>query len=159
DDDPDVRALAQSIADFGIKEPLVISTDGYILSGHRRYAAARRAGLMKVPCRVERVCRSDPEFIPLLREYNRQRIKTLDEVAREEALSANPDEAHRVLVEHRTRKAAVSVEGFAIGDVKQRAKISKAKWPMLHAIQAILEELRDYWPLTDRQVHYNLLND
>jgi hypothetical protein len=31
--------------------------------------------------------------------------------------------------------------------------------PFLNAVIAILNEYRDYWPLTDRQVHYYLLND
>ena len=35
--DPDVKALAESISKIGIKEPIVVSRDGYIISGHRRY--------------------------------------------------------------------------------------------------------------------------
>ena len=52
-DDPDVQALAQSIRDYGVKEPLVLTSDLYILSGHRRRVAAGLAGLEFVPCRVE----------------------------------------------------------------------------------------------------------
>ena len=37
--DPDVRALAESIRQHGVKEPLVISLDHYIISGHRRCVA------------------------------------------------------------------------------------------------------------------------
>src|SRR6266404_411316 len=49
----------KSIRDFGILEPLLVarlSFDGanylnYILSGHRRFAAAQKIGLKKVPIR------------------------------------------------------------------------------------------------------------
>src|SRR4051812_2321006 len=51
--DPEVIALAESIRRHGVREPLVVSRDNYILSGHRRYAAARLAGLVVVPCRRE----------------------------------------------------------------------------------------------------------
>ena len=44
-DDPEIQALAKSIREHGIREPLVITLDNYILSGHRRYKAARLAGL------------------------------------------------------------------------------------------------------------------
>ena len=41
--DPEVQALAKSILKHGIRERLVITEDGWILSGHRRYVAARIA--------------------------------------------------------------------------------------------------------------------
>ena len=41
--DPAIIALAESIREHGLREPLVLSTDSYILSGHRRYAAATLA--------------------------------------------------------------------------------------------------------------------
>src|SRR6187402_1172275 len=50
--DPAVRDLAQSIREVGVLEPLVITADGHILSGHRRYQAALLAGLERLPCRV-----------------------------------------------------------------------------------------------------------
>ncbi len=40
-----------------------------------------------------------------------------------------------------------------------RAVISEAKEPFLKACQAVIERLKDYWPLADRQIHYQLLND
>ena len=47
--DPALIALAASIGERGILEPLVISADDFaddfIVSGHRRYAAAGMAGL------------------------------------------------------------------------------------------------------------------
>jgi hypothetical protein len=158
-DDPDTVALARSIGEFGVKEPLVITRDGYILSGHRRYVAAQMAGLEMVPVRVEPITRGDPEFMVLLREYNRQRVKGLDEVLREEAVSANAEVAYTALLSQRAKRAAVDVEEIFIRGETQRDRISRAKQPFLRAIQKVIDSLAAYWPLTDRQVHYNLLND
>jgi ParB/Sulfiredoxin domain len=49
-DDPEIIALKESIAEHGVKEPLIITTDDVILSGHRRYVAAKLAGRESVPC-------------------------------------------------------------------------------------------------------------
>jgi hypothetical protein len=157
--DPAIVTLAQSIRKHGLREPIVISLDSYILSGHRRYVACKLTGLTHVPCRVERIRRTDPEFIRLLREYNRQRVKTLDEITREEIVSANPEEAYRAIQEYRRQQACVDSATFVIKGEKRRAAISAAKEPFLNAIMTVLENQRDYWPLTDRRIHYALLND
>ena len=41
----------------------------------------------------------------------------------------------------------------------RRAEISKAKWPFLRAIKTILNKRCEFWPLSDRQIRYALLND
>jgi hypothetical protein len=92
-------------------------------------------------------------------EFNRQRVKTADELLREEVLSADPEEAHRALVEHRRAVAQVSTHTITIEGKLHRAKLSAAKEPLLATILAVLEERREFWPLTDRQIHYALLND
>jgi hypothetical protein len=158
-EDPEVIALAESIRQHGLREPIVITLDNIILSGHRRYVASRLAGLKSVRCRVENIRSTDPDFLLLLREYNRQRVKSFDEVVREEIVSASPEEAHRVLVEHRTKRARVKAQTIAITGKTHRAKISAGKQPMLQAIVNVLNDLRAYWPLSDRRVHYALLND
>jgi hypothetical protein len=159
-DDPEIQALAQSIARHGVKEPLVVSRDGYLLSGHRRYTAARLAGLERVPCRVEPLRRrDDPDgFLVLLREYNRQRDKTLDEQLREELVSVDPTAAYESLLAHRQRQARVAVAPLPIVGRKRRAAISAAKQPFLEAVLGILAEQREFWPLSDRRIHYALLN-
>ena len=78
----------------------------------------------------------------LLREFNRQRVKSLDEAVREEIISTNPEEAYRVLVEHRQQQARVETATISIVGYKDRAVISEAKRPMIDAILAILEERR-----------------
>lgn len=36
-DDPEIVALADGVRKHGVKEPLVVTTDGFILSGHRLF--------------------------------------------------------------------------------------------------------------------------
>jgi len=157
--DPSFRAFLKEVRLNGITDPLIITADGYICSGHRRFAAAEEIGLETVPCRIANIYRDDPGFLPFLKACNQQRVKTIDEVLREEVVSANPEEAYRALREHRRKRASVRLDEIDMGGVKHRARITKAKRPFLDAILRILSEYENSWPLSVRQIHYYLLND
>jgi ParB-like chromosome segregation protein Spo0J len=162
-DDPAFVELVASIRERGVLEPIIITADGWIVSGHRRHAAARAAGQPTVPCRrlaIRRV--DDPDaFVRLLREHNRQRVKTFDERMREEIVSVDPADAYAHLREYRKRKfdhGQIRGGKVEAGEYRGRAEISPAKAPMLLAIQRVIEDCREFWPLSDRQIHYRLLN-
>lgn len=160
-EDPDNVKLAESIARHGVLTPLVLTTDHVILDGHRRYCAARVAGLAAVPCRVAAVHSGEERFISLLIEYNSQRVKGIDEVLHEELIRSNSEDAYMELVLHReeaARRGAGDVTPIQLKGRKARAKITKAKIPMFNAIADVLNARRPYWPLSDRQIHYALLN-
>jgi len=164
--DPDVIALADSIRENGVLEPLVVSEDFYILSGHRRSVAARLAGLERVPVRFKPIRRTQNprEFRRLLRESNRQRVKTYDELTAEEAITIDPERAHETLRASRIEKSDMTdfsgiVDHRARYEDRERRRISSAKEPMLSAAMDILEAMRSFWPLSVRQVHYALLNN
>lgn len=157
--DPEIKDLADSIRTRGIIEPLVITCDFVIVSGNRRYAAGRLAGLSAFPCRQIDLDSRDPDFLDTLREFNRQREKTDAERLREEVISADPEEAFRVLTEHRRKSAQVSADFIEIDGQKTRPAISKAKLPFLSTCIRIINEREDFWPLSDRQIHYALLNN
>lgn len=77
--DPD---LVESIRNKGILETLVIRDDNVILSGHRRWLAAKALNLEKAPCRV--LSFSDPlDEEETLIEFNRQREKTFSQKMKE----------------------------------------------------------------------------
>lgn len=160
-DDPQTRELVASIKQLGILDPLVVTEDGFILSGHRRHFAARRAGLKSLPCRTAPIRRRDniDYFVKLLREFNRQRIKTADERLREVLVDVSQEDAYERLVSDRMEKGNVDVESIDLGEPKRRAKISEAKTPFLEAIKAVVEDRKEFWPLSARQIHYALLND
>jgi hypothetical protein len=158
-DDPDIIAMAESIRIYGVREPLVVTLDYRILSGHRRHVAAALAGLEEVPCVVEQIYSFEDKFLPLLREYNCQRVKGFDEILREEIVSAaDPEEAYRSLIEERKAKSAIKVKTIEIVGTKTRCEISEAKHPLVEAIKKVMNKLREIWPLSDRTIHYGLLN-
>lgn len=47
--DEAVEYVANSIREFGWKQPLVLDNDGVIVCGHTRYLAAKKLGLDEVP--------------------------------------------------------------------------------------------------------------
>ncbi len=162
-DDEKTIELSDSIRENGILEPLVITMDSYIISGHRRHVAARIAGLTKIPCRRLDVHRSGPgadkdKFVKLLFEHNRQRIKNRDELLREAIVNVDPKKAHKALTAYRRKNARIKVESIDIREGKRRKEISPAKMEFLRAVNEIIYELRDFWPLSLRQIHYVLIN-
>ena len=142
---PEIIALAENIREHGIKEPIVITRDRFILSGHRRYAAAKVADLSTVPCRFEPISREDDrdEFLRPLCVYNLHAQKSLDERLREEVISADPEEAYLSLLDHRRYKARIcEEERLSIVGEKRRCEIRAAKEPFLDAILGVLEDRR-----------------
>jgi hypothetical protein len=165
EDDPAIIALAEDIGQNGLREPICITLDRYIVSGHRRHAAAKRAGLKTVCVRTLNLRRDtcDPnKYMALLRQHNLQRDKSREEKLREELVSVNPNEAYYALIAHRSARSYLSPVAGELqlyADVQERSRISDAKQPMLDRIIEILDELADFLPLSLRTLHYNLLND
>ena len=160
--DGDDAKLYWSIKAEGIREPLHISADGFILSGHRRYEAASWVGLSVVPCIVaEDVVFSDlppDERINLLAVYNKQRDKSHAELLREAMLEIDPGQAYERLRQDRIERRQVDIEdNVTLGDYKGRARITTMDF--LQAAQRVIESEKQFWPLTVRRVHYLLLND
>src|SRR5947207_6304121 len=50
--DPAVKAVANSIREFGFRQPIVVDEAGVIVVGHTRYKAAMELGLTEVPVHV-----------------------------------------------------------------------------------------------------------
>jgi hypothetical protein len=162
--DPEVQRLADTIRQHGILTPLTVTTDGVILSGHRRHCAAQLAGLATVPVIVDPMRSDDPGFLQRLVVANEAREKTLAEAIREAVVTqATPEEAYAELRLSRARRALGAVAGASNriygGAVRKRSKISKGRLPFLEATVRAIESLRDFWPLSDRTIHYQLLND
>lgn len=162
--DADDRALTISIRDNGMQEPLAVSADLYLLSGHRRLAAARYLGMKSVPVRlVKDLVFQDLDTqtkLETLRRFNQQREKSPGERIREKLLEIDPKEAHQEL--KRRRLDASKMQGandanVRMGAVKTRAAITTMQF--LAKAQAVIMENKEYWPLTVRRVHYLLLND
>jgi hypothetical protein len=159
----DDHALYQSIKEVGIQEPLVITLDNYLLSGHRRISCARRLGNETVPVRIidkTFEALNKPDRLALLRLYNQQRDKSTGEKIREKLLEVDKSEAYSKLLIRRVNILSVSggsKSNIKMGNMQRRAKITTIQF--LNAVKSVIEESKEYWPVTDRRVHYLLLND
>jgi hypothetical protein len=80
-------ALAASIKERGLEEPLILTADCYILSGHRRFAICKEFMKM-IPCRIKTDIRREgnPDFMKDLIAYNPQRVKSVGALLREAIL-------------------------------------------------------------------------
>jgi hypothetical protein len=166
-DDPAVVALAENIKAVGrVLEALVVTRKGkVVVSGHRRLAAAKIASLAQVPVRYVNIDPDDPEFERLLVSFNDQRVKSAAEQIREEIVRTRRNDAYENLLNHHKLEQAKAYQriedsGLRVLDqspARRRARITEVKWPMLAAVAAILNQYRDYWPLTLRQIHYRML--
>jgi hypothetical protein len=165
--DPEIIALAESIKREGLHEPLVITADRYIVSGHRRHTALRLAGQKQAPCRVLAVKRKDltrDQYVAMLRDHNRQRTKSAAEAMREAIVDVDLEQAISNLNVRRRSSLERYLENgvgeFRLDGTKKRHGIRMAeKGDHVELIKSVvLEELRKYWPLDNRRVHYALLN-
>ena len=159
----DDRQLIESINDNGIQEPLVITADWVLLSGHRRLAAAIYLGLGTVPVRMrEDVIFADldkQDRLELLRVHNQQREKSASEKIREAMVSIDPKAAYVTLKEYDQRRKSLDSTGgeITISGTKTRAKITTLQF--LKAAKSAIQKEKKYWPLSVRRIHYLLLND
>lgn len=159
-DDGDVADLAEDIRRNGVLEPLVISEDDIVISGHRRRLASLEAGIEKVPCRIFPISSADPRFHEILVAFNNQRKKTTGEIFREEVAKLDPESAYQTLLDYRSEQSSVDIdENIELLPTKKRSSISAARMPFCEAAKEVLYKYKSFHPLTVRQVHYALLNN
>ena len=157
--DPSLDELAHSMKDKGQLEPVVLTFDNVMLSGHRRLGVAKRLDWETLKARRHPILSTDPNFETVLVSFNAQRDKSPDVRIREQLVLTDPESAHEELLSERAKKSQVNAEALLLGAGRGRSEISDAKKPFLDAIERAIYELRDYWPLSDRRIHYALLND
>lgn len=78
-DDNSMNDLTESVQENGIMEPIIVrpieNTDNYeIISGHRRYRAAQKAGLAEVPAFIRPVSRDEAAIMLVDSNLHRERI-------------------------------------------------------------------------------------
>jgi hypothetical protein len=165
-DDPDILDLIKSIRTNGLLEPIHISADNVIISGHRRRFCAFQAGLRAVPVIRSNLSYADDReaFLKLLVEANTQRKKTAGMLLREAAMKIDPAQAYKDLRREQGEKdderrfeSVVSDQEVGSKNVSARKKISPASKPFLEAALRVIEAHKEFWPLSVRQVHYRLL--
>ncbi len=160
--DADFRRLVEGIRKEGVKAPLLVSRDGFIVSGHQRLAAALEVELLQVPIIVLNVRRSDhtqDEWVAILREHNTGRQKTLDELIREKMIDVAVVETAGQVVDSLVASSDVTSETIDIPEKKKkRSRITKVSRDFADAILYILNEgdLKGL-NVNERAIHYRLL--
>ena len=157
------NALQRSIDERGLEEPLILTADGYILSGHRRFEACKRT-MFKIPCRIKHDIRREgnPDYLKDLIAYNPQRVKSVGSLLREAILRDSKtleDTQAAIRRINATHKPTSEPDYMEVAGYKEVGEIGPTRQQFLTAVQRIVEDLRPYWPLNIRQIHYQLLND
>lgn len=156
-----MKNLIESIKENDLGDPLLITQDRYILSGHRRYYALNRLHYKKVPVMISPICRKgNKEYHRHLVAFNPQRTKTVASLLKETLLRDNDGESTYAAIQER-REASMSVDAdfmTVIGD-KTITPISDRRMEFLEAVQQVIKDLDNFLPVSIRQIHYRLLNN
>lgn len=83
-DEAELDSLAQSIAEHGVIQPLIVTqasgnTPYQIIAGERRWRAARRAGLSSVPALIREVSSRDTLELALVENLQRADLNAIEE--------------------------------------------------------------------------------
>lgn len=77
-----LKELAESIAEFGIIQPLILKENGeeyQIIAGERRYRAAKLAGLEEVPAIIKNITEEEADKISLIENVQRVDLNPIEE--------------------------------------------------------------------------------
>ena len=83
-DEEALRELADSIAAYGILQPITVRAQNgayQLVAGERRWRAARMAGLRQVPCLLARVDEKDAALLALIENLQRRDLDYMEEAA------------------------------------------------------------------------------
>jgi hypothetical protein len=161
DHDPALASLVRSVKRLGLEEPLILTQDKYVLSGHRRLFAVQELGWVNVPVRFANVSRADAsDYHRLLTEYNPQRIKSVAAVLSEALLKSSDDgDNGRSWADYHDAKRKPDMKLMQVKGEKPAEPVGPRQQEFLQAAQKVIQDLRQFWPLSVRQVHYKLLNN
>ena len=160
DTDPALQSTSDSIKRLGLEEPLILTADYYILSGHRRFVVLQHLGWKEVPVRFSKIRRDEStDYHRLLAEYNPQRIKSVASLLSEQFLKSETHVSDDDFHARHYEKAEVEAEFITVEGSKEIKPIGERRSEFLKAAVTVINQLRAFWPLTVRQVHYKLLNN
>lgn len=78
-DEEKIQELAQSIAQYGILQPLLLRSDYQLIAGERRWRAAKLLGLKVLPCMILPVQQAEHALLSILENIQREQIEPLEE--------------------------------------------------------------------------------
>ncbi|MEM8736441.1 MAG: ParB N-terminal domain-containing protein, partial [Planctomycetota bacterium] len=159
--DTDMAKLVVSIGETGLGEPLLVSQDDFIVSGHRRYFAMQHLGFDKIPIRrlnQFRELHEEEEWRKVLVNFNPQRTKSPLMILKERLTRDNDDPVKLSKQLEELDSPTGSPDFSQIRGTKPTKKVGETRMPFLEKVNEIIEDLKPFWPLTVRTIHYQLLN-
>jgi len=161
DSDSAMPTLVRSIERLGLEQPLIVTRDGYILSGHRRYFALRYLGAEYIPVRFADVSRAEnADYHRLLTQYNPQRVKSVATTLAEALLNKeHEDECVDSWGAYVAKRQQAPPSNLQVDGYKNAEPVGPRQQEFFQAVKAVVKSLSDYWPLSIRQIHYKLLNN
>lgn len=113
----DVEGLSSSIREHGLLQPVVVRriAGGFqVVAGHRRLAAARQAGLRRVPAMVAECSEAEAAVLALVENLQREGLSPIEEA-----------EAYRRLLEefHLTQEELAARVGLSQATVANRLRL------------------------------------
>ena len=145
--DDSMDNLIDSMRRKGMEEPILLTADRFILSGHRRHYAAKHLGWKQVPVRVRPDIRriGNLEYHRELIEYNPQRVKTVGSILREALLRDNDAaDTYAAIRERREASLTVDADFMTVSGEKEIEPIGRKQQEFLAAVQRVLEALRPF---------------
>ena len=153
------KGLCRSLNRYDILDPLVVTADGWLLSGHKRLMAAILLGFKTVPVVVvQDFNREDNEklFLRWLAEYNATRTKSRIMLARETLVKHSKFPEFDLFMD--TLQAdPIGVEPLSVVGTKKTSRPGERTKEFVDAVLAVLFKLAKWLPVTVRAVHYPLV--
>lgn len=115
----ELRELTQSIREKGVLEPLLVRYDAEddmytIISGERRFHAAKSAGLMEVPCIERDADTAEMLELALIENLQRKDLNPFEEAEGLHALAEQFDYTHEEIARHIGKSRATISETLAL---------------------------------------------
>jgi ParB family transcriptional regulator, chromosome partitioning protein len=120
----DLRELTESVREKGVLEPLLvrfISSEGcfYIISGERRYHAARAAGLREVPCIEKSADDAETLEIALIENIQRKDLTGFEEADGLHRLAAQFEYTHEDMAKKIGRARSSVTETLSLRNIPE----------------------------------------
>jgi len=148
-DDDGISALAESIAEVGILQPIAVSRDpegGFVLiAGERRWRAARRAGLTEIPAVIRSAEDRSRLTEALVENVQREDLTPLEEAAAYKQLLEDFGLTHEELA------ARAGKSRSAISNTLRLLNLAPAVQGMLERGELSAGHARALLPLEDRK--------
>ena len=118
------------VAKFGIREPLIVSRDGYIISGSQRARAARATGEEKVPVIIRNYTHDSPEALVELVACNIKR-RTLTKAELMRAVEVYQEQKTKILGHRPSTRETAEALNLSPAQVTKLTKVNHDLIPEL----------------------------